>query len=74
MAEQDFRAAIDAARGMSAKSDELRATTNLARLLAKQGRCEEAHTMLADIYAWFTEGFDSGDLREAQLLLDELSR
>jgi len=73
-AEQDFRTAIDAARTMSAKSDELRCTTSLARMLAQQARHGEARTMLADVYGWFTEGFDTGDLREAKLLLDELNQ
>ena len=57
---------------MSAKSWELRATMSLARLLAKQGHRDEARTMLADIYSWFTEGFDTADLKEAKALLDEL--
>jgi tetratricopeptide (TPR) repeat protein len=74
MAKQDFRAAIDAARAMSAKSDELRATTSLARLLARLGRRDEARMMLAEIYNWFTEGFDTADLREARLLLDDLNQ
>jgi len=51
----------------------LRATTSLARLLAKQGRREEARTMLVEIYNWFTEGFDTSDLKDAKTLLDELS-
>jgi predicted ATPase len=51
----------------------LRATTSLARLLAKQGRRDEAHTMLAGIYNWFTEGFETADLKDAKALLDELS-
>ena len=45
----------------------------LARLLAEQGRWQEARTMLAAIYGWFTEGFDTADLREAKALLDELA-
>jgi hypothetical protein len=45
----------------------------LARLLAKQGRREEARAMLADIYNWFTEGFDTADLKDAKALLEELS-
>jgi predicted ATPase len=53
---------------------ELRATISLARLLAKQGRRDEARAMLADIYGWFTEGFDTADLKEAKALLDQLSR
>ncbi|MFZ1120581.1 MAG: hypothetical protein WAN81_10160 [Candidatus Binataceae bacterium] len=52
---------------------ELRATTSLARLLANQGRRDQARTMLADIYGWFTEGFDTADLKDAKALLDELA-
>jgi tetratricopeptide (TPR) repeat protein len=73
MAERDFRAAMDAARAMSAKSDELRATTCLARLLAQRGRRDEARARLAEIYNWFTGGFDTADLKDAKELLDELS-
>jgi predicted ATPase len=51
---------------------ELRATTSLARLLAKQGRHDEAGSMLRGIYNWFTEGFDTADLKDAKALLDEL--
>jgi len=51
---------------------ELRTTTRLARLLAKQGRRDEARTMLTDIYGWFTEGFDTADLKDAKALLDDL--
>ena len=57
---------------MGAKAWELRAKMSLARLLAKQGRRDEARTMLAEIYGWFTEGFDTADLKEAKALLDEL--
>ena len=57
----------------SAKSWELRATISLARLLDRQGHRDEARTMLAEIYNWFTEGFDTADLKEAKALLDELS-
>jgi predicted ATPase len=56
-----------------AKSWELRATTSLARLLANQGHRDEARTMLADIYNWFTEGFDTADLKDAKAPLEELS-
>jgi len=59
---------------MGAKPYELRVTTNLVRLLAMQGKREVARTMLADIYNWFTEGFDTADLKVAKALLDELSR
>jgi tetratricopeptide (TPR) repeat protein len=72
-AEQCFRAALDVARTQEAKWWELRATTSLARLLATQGRCDEARTMLADIYNWFTEGLDTADLKDAKALLDELA-
>jgi len=53
---------------------ELRAAMSLARLLASQGRRDEARTMLIEIYNWFTEGFDTFDLKDAKALLDELSR
>jgi predicted ATPase len=71
-AEESFRKAIDVARCQSAKSWELRATMSLARLLAQEGRRDEARTMLAEIYNWFTEGFDTADLKDAKALLDEL--
>ena len=71
-AQSCFERAIEIARKQSAKSLELRATMSLARLLAKQGRRDEARTMLADIYNWFTEGFDTADLKDAKALLDEL--
>jgi len=72
-AELCFRTAIEIARRQSARSPELRATTSLARLLATQGRRDEARAMLAEIYDWFTEGFDTADLKDARALLDELS-
>jgi predicted ATPase len=68
-----FERAIGIARKQSAKSWELRATTSLARLLAKQGQTDDARTMLAEIYNWFTEGFDTKDLQEAEQLLNGLS-
>jgi class 3 adenylate cyclase/tetratricopeptide (TPR) repeat protein len=71
--EASFRAAIETARKQCAKFPELRATVSLARLMAKQDRCDEARAMLAEIYGWFNEGFDTADLREAKALLDELS-
>jgi predicted ATPase len=61
------------AQKQGAKWWELRATTGLARLLAKQGRRDEARTKLSEIYAWFTEGFDTADLKDAKALLDELA-
>ena len=72
-AQSCFQRAIEIARKQSAKSWELRATISLARLLAAQGRRNEARTMLADIYNWFTEGFDTADLKDARALLDELN-
>ena len=71
--ERLFRTAIDTASRRQARSFELRATTSLARLLAKQGHRDEARTMLAEIYNWFTEGFDTPDLNDAKALLDTLS-
>jgi predicted ATPase len=72
-AETCFRRALEIARRQSAKSLELRATTSLARLLDKQGRQDEARRMLGEIYGWFTEGFDTADLKEAKALFEELS-
>jgi predicted ATPase len=72
-AQSCYERAIEIARKQSAKSWELRATTSLARLLAKQGKRDEARLVLADIYGWFTEGFDTADLKEAKALLDELA-
>jgi predicted ATPase len=72
-AQSCFQRAIAVARKQSGKSLELRATMSLARLLAKQGRRDQARTMLAEIYGWFTEGFDTADLKDAKALLDELN-
>jgi tetratricopeptide (TPR) repeat protein len=72
-AEADFREALTLARSMEAKTLELRAATSLGRLLRDTGRRDEARGMLAEIYNWFTEGFDTADLKEAKALLDELS-
>lgn len=72
-AEAGLRDAIEIARRLSAKSYELRATTSLARLLRETHRRDEARRMLAAIYGWFTEGFDTRDLLEARTLLDTLS-
>ena len=73
LAEADFRDAIALAESMGAKLLELRSTMSLARLLASEGRCVEAHAMLAEIYDWFTEGFDTADLKDAKVLLEELA-
>ena len=72
-AEACFRAALEVARAQEAKWWELRATVNLARLLRDTNRRDEARAMLAEIYDWFTEGFDLPDLKDAKALLDELS-
>jgi predicted ATPase len=64
--------ALTMARRQQAKSLELRAAMSLARLWQRQDKRAEAHQLLADIYGWFTEGFDSADLREAKALLEEL--
>ena len=58
---------------MGAKTLELRSTVSLARLLASQGLRDEARAILGDIYNWFTEGFDTADLKDAKALLDELT-
>ena len=68
-----FYQALDVARGQQAKSFELRAATSLCRLWQQQGKRAEAHELLAPIYGWFTEGFDTADLQEAKALLEELS-
>ncbi len=72
MAEKDLYTAITQAQGMNAKSFELRATMSLAGVLGDTGRRDEARTMLAEIYNWFTEGFDTADLKDARRLLVEL--
>jgi class 3 adenylate cyclase/tetratricopeptide (TPR) repeat protein len=72
-AEASVRQAIETARAQSAKWWELRATVSLSRMLAMRGRRDEARTILADIYNWFTEGFDTADLKDAKALLDELN-
>ncbi|MCG6956190.1 MAG: hypothetical protein LJF04_09375 [Gemmatimonadetes bacterium] len=70
--EAAFRRAMDIAHGQEARLFELRATTSLAGLLRSHGRTEEAHSILRGVYDWFTEGFDTVDLREAAALLGEL--
>ncbi|HEV8713879.1 MAG TPA: hypothetical protein VGX03_13770, partial [Candidatus Binatia bacterium] len=72
-AEACFLKAIEIARKQQAKSLELRATVSLAKLWQSQGKKEEARQMLAEIYGWFTEGFDTADLKEAKVLLEELA-
>jgi predicted ATPase/class 3 adenylate cyclase len=72
-AETIFRDAIEIARSQNAKSWELRAATSLARLWHSQNKTTEARDLLAPVYGWFTEGFDTADLKEAKALLDELS-
>jgi predicted ATPase len=71
-AEACFRQALDVARRQHAKSLELRAAMSLARLWQRQGKCAEAHELLAPVYGWFTEGFDTPDLQEARALLEGL--
>jgi predicted ATPase len=73
LAETCFRQALDVARGQEAKSLELRVATSLSRLWQQQGKREAAHGLLAPIYGWFTEGFDTADLKEAKALLEELA-
>jgi predicted ATPase len=65
--------ALDVARRQEAKSLELRAAMSLAQLWQQQGKRAEAHELLAPIYSWFTEGFDTTDLQEAKALLEELA-
>jgi len=72
-AEACFLKAIDIAQHHQAKSLELRASSNLARLWQSQGKQKEAHKLLSEVYNWFTEGFDTPDLQEAKALLGELA-
>jgi predicted ATPase len=72
-AEACFWKAIAIAQHQQGKSLELRATMSLARLWQQQGKKDEAHQLLAEIYGWFTEGFDTKDLQEAKALLEELT-
>ena len=71
-AEELYCRALDIAKEQEARIWELRAAVSLARLRRDQGRRAEAHNLLAPIYGWFTEGFDTPDLKEATALLDEL--
>jgi ATP/maltotriose-dependent transcriptional regulator MalT len=73
LAKADLRQALRCAESVSAKSFELRAATSLARLLAKEGVSDEAHAMLTEIYDRFTEGFDTADLKDARLALQDLT-
>ena len=72
-AEESFHEALELARNQSAKSWELRAAKSLSQLWQKQGKSREAQELLAGIYGWFTEGFDTPDLLDAKALLGELS-
>jgi len=72
-AEACFHQALNIARHQEAKSLELRAATSLSRLWQQQGKQAEARELLAPIYGWFTEGFDTADLQEARALLEELA-
>jgi predicted ATPase len=72
-AEDSFRTALAIAREQGTRGYELRAATSLARLWAEQGRRTEARELLAPLYGWFTEGFDTQDLKEAKALLEELA-
>src|SRR5262249_41646583 len=72
-AEHCFYHALEIALSQQAKSFELRTATSLARLWRHQGKRDEARQVLGDVYHWFTEGFDTLDLKEAKVLLDELA-
>ena len=73
-AEACFEHALAVARAQQAKSWELRAATSMARLWRDQGKRDQARDLLAPVYGWFTEGFDTLDLQEAKALLDALAR
>ena len=72
-AEAHFERALAVARSQQAKSWELRAAMSMARLWREQGKQDEARELLAPVYGWFTEGFDTLDLKQAKALLDELA-
>jgi predicted ATPase len=72
-AECSYQQAIAVAKRQSAKMFELRASTRIARLWRDQGKRDEARDLLAPVYGWFTEGFDTLDLKEAKALIDELA-
>jgi adenylate cyclase len=71
--EVSFQQAIKIARQQAAKSLELRAAMSLSQLWQQQGKAQEARQMLAQIYDWFTEGFDTGDLKETRALLERIA-
>ena len=73
-AEACFQQALDVARRQQAKALELRAALSLSRLWQQQGKRAEAYELLAPIYGWFTEGFDTADLQDAKAVLEELGR
>ena len=70
--EADLRHALEIARQQEARSLELRAARDLASMLAGRGERQQAHNLLAPVYGWFTEGFDTPDLKEAKALIDNL--
>jgi adenylate cyclase len=70
-AEACFRRALEIARKQGARSWELRAATSLGRLMHRQGRTNQARALVQGIYGWFSEGFDTSDLREAKALLEQ---
>jgi len=72
-AEECFLQALEVARKQQAKSLELRAVMSLARLWQRQGKKDEARQLLAEVYNWFTEGFETKDLQEAKALIEELA-
>jgi predicted ATPase len=72
-AERCFRKAMAVAQAQGAKLWELRAATSIARQWRDQGKCAQAHGLLAPVYGWFTEGFETADLKDAKALLDELA-
>jgi predicted ATPase len=71
-AEACFHQALRIAQRQSAKARELRAATSLATLWHRQGKSQDAYALLAPVYAWFTEGFDTADLQDAKALLEAL--
>ena len=72
-AEGCFRGSLEVARAQQAMSLELRTAMSLARLLRDQGRSEEARALVSPVYDWFSEGFDTADLKDARALLEELA-